>query len=137
MFLLASLALAAPPPSCRISNVHLDVAMYIELSASMAILGIGPVPLGTNPDPAFDNDMPIEYTLIPSAGALTLMVTRQEARPTDSGIVDIVPISYMFTVDSDGIVRDWDKTHSHSCSTRRAIASVALAKLQEMYRPAR
>lgn len=134
---LALLALATSPSfavsnGCRISEVQLDLRLYIQISASLAVLDVGPVPLGTSPSPDFDSDMPTVYTLIPSSGALTLMVTHQEARPTDSGAIDIVPISDMFTIDGDGNVWDADGQR-HACSTRRAIATEALAKMQEMY----
>lgn len=136
MVLFSLLALTSPSfaasSGCRISEVQLDLPLYIEISASLAVLNVGPVPLGTSPSPEFDGDVPIAYTLIPSTGALTLMVTHQEARPTDSGVIDIVPISDTFTIDGNGNVWDADGQH-HACSTRRAIATEALAKMQEMY----
>lgn len=132
--LLFSLANAVTPITepCRLSELHVDLPLYIGLSNAIAAKPYGSesVLFATAPSPEFGADEPIEFRFLPSAStsSFSLIVVHHETVALGGSPVTISSISDRLEVDRDGNVYG-----GHSCEVRLAMANAALERLKEAY----
>lgn len=135
MFLLALLALSpsfAAFEPCTLSELHLDLPLYVRISQSLAQSGVTTTSVlyATAPDPMFDDDKPIEFRFVPSlTPTLTIVVTHYEAMVLGDKPVTIAAISDQLVIDLAGNVNG-----NHSCETRLAMADAALEQMRMAYK---